>query len=118
MSSLDSDTLNSKRPERQNRLISICRAEDLPPGRGATVELAGGGELALFNVNGEFFAIENFCPHRGAPLADGDLCGQAVECARHGWRFDLRTGACLSHTGSEIEAYEVITEDGEVKIRL
>ena len=118
MGSLDSETLNHTRPERQNRLISVCRVEDLPPGRAATVELVGGKELALFNVNGEFFAIENFCPHRGAPLADGDLSGHAVECSRHGWRFSLRTGACLSHTGNQVEAYEVITEAGEVKIRI
>lgn len=91
---------------------------DLPPGRGATVELTGGKELAIFNVNGEFFAVENFCPHRGAPLADGDLCGYAIECSRHGWHFDLRTGACLSHRGSDIEAYEVMIESGEVKIRI
>ena len=118
MKSLDDEPLNSKRPERQHRLISVCRVEDLPPGRGATVELTGGKELAIFNVNGEFFAVENFCPHRGAPLADGDLCGHAIECSRHGWQFDLRTGACLSHTGSDIEAYEVITEAGEVRIRI
>lgn len=118
MKSLDVETVNSKRPERQNRLIGVCRLEDLPSGRGATVELAGGKELALFNVNGEFFAIENFCPHRGAPLADGDIFGQAVECGQHGWRFCLRTGQCLSHTGNNIETYEVITQDGEVKVRI
>ncbi|MBA3439941.1 MAG: non-heme iron oxygenase ferredoxin subunit [Pyrinomonadaceae bacterium] len=118
MKSRDADTPNSKRPKRQNRLISVCRVEDLPPGRGATVELAGGEEIAIFNVNGEFFAIENFCPHRGAPLADGDICGHEVECSRHGWRFSLRTGACLSHTGSNIEAYEVIIKDGELKVKI
>ncbi|HYO92190.1 MAG TPA: Rieske 2Fe-2S domain-containing protein [Pyrinomonadaceae bacterium] len=93
----------------------VGRPEDVPDGRGATVELLDGTELALYNVGGEFFAIENFCPHKGAPLADGHLCGPSVQCDWHGWRFDLRTGQCLSNA-SRVEAYEVVIEDGQIKI--
>lgn len=49
---------------RKNLLVTVGRAADVPEGRGATVELADGKELALYNVGGEFYAIENFCPHR------------------------------------------------------
>ncbi len=108
---------NFKKPQKRGQKIVVGRVEDVPEGRGATVELLDGTELALYNVDGEFFAIENFCPHKGAPLADGRLCGHMVECDWHGWRFDLRTGACLN-TASPIETYEVIIEDGWIKIRV
>ncbi len=107
---------NTKRPARANRLVTVGRVEDVPPGRGATVELDGGKELALYNIGGEFYAIENFCPHRGAPLADGTLCGHMIKCGWHGWRFDVRTGSCLGKSDSDIEAYEVIVEDEIIKI--
>jgi nitrite reductase/ring-hydroxylating ferredoxin subunit len=106
-----------KKPEREGQLIIVGRVEDVPPGRGATIELPKGMELALYNVNGEFYAIENFCPHKGAPLAGGRLCGHAIECDWHGWRFDLRTGQCLTN-GGMVETYEVIIEDGLIKIRV
>ncbi|HMF57244.1 MAG TPA: Rieske 2Fe-2S domain-containing protein [Pyrinomonadaceae bacterium] len=108
---------NFRKPKRTGQIITIGRIEDVPEGRGATVELPGGAELALYNVGGQFYAIENFCPHRGAPLAEGQLCGHTVECDWHGWRFDLLTGACLNHTGA-VESYAVTIEDGMIKIRV
>ena len=118
MQRFDSKNLNPRRPAREGRLVTVGRAEDVPPGRGATVELHGGKELALYNVGGEFYAIENFCPHRGAPLADGALTGHAVECDWHGWKFDVRTGACLNRPDQPVESYEVFVEDGWIKIKI
>jgi nitrite reductase (NADH) small subunit len=118
MRPLERRFVNPKRPRREGALVAIARVEDLPEGRGATVELPGGKELALFNVGGEFRAVENFCPHRGAPLAEGDPSGHTIECAWHGWRFDLRTGACLNNPSEPVETYEVVVEDGWIKIKL
>ncbi len=109
---------NPKVPPREGRLVTVGRVEDLPEGRGATVELHGGKELALYRVGGRFYAIENFCPHKGAPLADGQLTGHAVECDWHGWRFDLRSGACVNRPSEPVETYEVVVEDGWIKIRV
>ena len=109
---------NPKRPQREGKLVAVGRVEDLPEGRGATVELLNGKELALYNVGGQFHAVENFCPHKGAPLADGDLNGHTIECAWHGWRFDLRSGACLNNPSEPVETYEVVVEDGWIKIRV
>lgn len=95
--------------------ITVGRIEELPVGRGATVELPNGEELALFNVGGRFFAVENVCPHRGAPIAEGFLCGQIVECPLHGWQFDVQTGKCLT-TNDDIQCYEVAIDDGEIII--
>lgn len=80
-----------------------------------TVELSGGREVAVYCVNGEFYATENFCPHKGAPLAAGKLCDYVVECDWHGWQFDVRTGECLT-VSERIETYAVVVEDGVVKI--
>lgn len=107
---------NYKQPRRNNRVITVGNVEDVPPGRSATVELDDGTELALYNIGGTFYAIENFCPHRGAPLVDGRLCGQFVECDWHHWRFDLRTGVCLDKPDARIESYPVLIEDGTIKI--
>ncbi|HYN85675.1 MAG TPA: Rieske 2Fe-2S domain-containing protein [Pyrinomonadaceae bacterium] len=109
---------NPKRPRRAGELVTVGRAEDVPEGRGATVELKDGKELALYHVGGRFYAVENFCPHRGAPLADGELVGHSVSCDWHGWRFDVRTGACLNRPDEPIESYEVVVEDGWLKIRV
>jgi nitrite reductase (NADH) small subunit/3-phenylpropionate/trans-cinnamate dioxygenase ferredoxin subunit len=117
MQSFNSRFGNFKKPEREGRLVTVGRVEDVPPGRGATVELAGGAELALYNINGQFYAIENFCPHKGAPLADGQLCDHTIECDWHGWRFDVRTGQCLTNN-SAVESYEVVVEDELIKLRI
>jgi 3-phenylpropionate/trans-cinnamate dioxygenase ferredoxin component len=106
---------NYKKPRRKGDKVTVGRVEDVPPGRGATVELLDGTELALYNIDGTFYAIENFCPHKGAPLADGRLCGKIVECDWHGWRFDVTSGECLT-TRDNVEAYEVVVEDGQIKI--
>jgi nitrite reductase/ring-hydroxylating ferredoxin subunit len=115
MQSFDPSQANSKRPQREGQVVTVGRVDDVPEGRGATVELLNGTELALYNTGGQFYAIENFCPHKGAPLADGRLSGHTIECDWHGWRFDVRTGECLN-TSSAVETYEVIIEDGWIKI--
>jgi NAD(P)H-dependent nitrite reductase small subunit len=118
MQSFNAKFGNLKRPRRRGETITVGRATDVPEGRGATVELLDGTELAVYHVGDEFYAIENFCPHKGAPLADGNLCGHTVECDWHGWRFDLRTGQCLNRTHSSVERYEVRIEDGWIKIEV
>jgi hypothetical protein len=59
----------------------------------------------------------NFCPHKGARLADGILCEQVIECELHGWQFDVRTGECLTVT-ERLKTYEVVIEEGLIKVLL
>jgi nitrite reductase/ring-hydroxylating ferredoxin subunit len=66
-------------------------AADFPAGQGRAVSIEG-RDVAVFNVNGTFYAMDNVCPHRGAPLSDGRLEGGIVTCPWHGWEFDVRTG--------------------------
>ena len=92
----------------------VGRIDDLRPGTHVSFELPDGNELAVYNVGGEFYATENSCPHQGAPLTEGVLCGHIVECGLHGWQFDVRTGECLT-VPEPIRAYRVIvtTDDTE-----
>ena len=107
---------NKRKPVREGKKITVGNANAVPVGRGATVKLKDGSELALFNVGGRFYAVENFCPHKGAPLADSRLYGNVVECDLHGWRFDVSTGECFTKKNCSIESYEVLIEDGMIKI--
>jgi nitrite reductase/ring-hydroxylating ferredoxin subunit len=117
MQSINNKPEDSGTPTRRGQTIVVGRVEDLAPGLCATVELPNGDELALYNVNGEFYATDNFCPHQGAPLADGHLCGHVIECGLHGWRFDVRDGQCLT-VSERLEVYKVIIDDGLIKIQV
>jgi nitrite reductase/ring-hydroxylating ferredoxin subunit len=107
---------NTRKPEREGKLITIGKAVALPDGRGATIQLKNETEIALFNVGGRFFAIENMCPHRGYPLADSRTYGETVECDLHGYRFNLNDGSCLTDAECSLESYEVFVEEGILKV--
>ena len=77
------------------KLVDVCAVEDVPPGKSRAVRAAD-RDIALFNVDGSFYAIENSCPHQGAALSGGELCGHRVTCRAHGLRFDVTTGRMCS----------------------
>jgi nitrite reductase/ring-hydroxylating ferredoxin subunit len=93
--------------------IRVASIDEVPPGTG--MEIAVGSRLiALFNVDGAFFAVDGICPHAGGPLADGTLCGSIVTCPWHGWQFDVATGRhCLNERLQQF-VYPVSVEGGEV----
>lgn len=76
--------------------IEVARVDEIAPGERIFVEVGSGLYLVIFNVEGQFYAIEDRCTHDDGPLGDGDLDGYAVECPRHGARFDIRDGKVLS----------------------
>ena len=115
MQSFDTNSPDSDQLTKPSKAIDAGRVEDLPHGSSKTVEFPEGRELALYNVNGEFYATENFCPHKGAPLADGTLCEHIIECDWHGWQFDVRTGDCLTVV-EKLLTYEVVVEEGWIRI--
>lgn len=85
-------------------------------GDRAVVE-ADGHTILLLRVGDEVHAFANACPHEGNPLVDGEVFGDVLECAYHGWRFDLATGSCL--VGSRpARRYPVEVSGNEVRIRL
>jgi nitrite reductase (NADH) small subunit len=72
----------------------ITQTDNIPQREGRAIRIAG-LDVAIFNLNGRFLAIENRCPHKGGPLADGIVSGTTVVCPLHGRRFDLETGAAV-----------------------
>lgn len=84
---------------------------------GRAVVDAGDRELVVLLVEGRPHAFDNACPHRGNPLADGEVLGDVLECAYHGWRFDLATGSCLVG-GEAARRYPVELAGGELRIEL
>lgn len=97
--------------------VRVAATEDLPPGQRLLVEIEG-IRIALFNLNGEFYAIEDVCTHDGGPLVEGEILeGGQVECPRHGARFDIRTGEALSMPAFEpTPSYDVEVDGGDIYV--
>jgi 3-phenylpropionate/trans-cinnamate dioxygenase ferredoxin subunit len=115
MQSFDTENRDLDQPGESQQLVDAGRVDDLPSGSCKTIDLPEGRELALYNVDGEFYATQNFCPHKGAPLSAGILCKHTIECEWHGWQFDVRTGECLT-VSEKLKTYEVVVEGGLIRI--
>ena len=96
-----------------SRRVRLAAVEDVPAGEGRVVE-AEGKELALINVDGTFYAIDNGCIHRGGPLGEGDLDGRFVMCPWHAWRWDVTTGANANNPAVKMACFPVAVENGAV----
>ena len=98
--------------------VEVAIATELLPGGKKLLDIDGRA-VALFNVDGTFYAIDDVCTHDGGPLAEGELEGCEIACPRHGARFDVRTGAVLCMPAFEpVKAHEVRLENGVVCVRL
>ena len=96
--------------------VRAASAASIPPGDYATVEVDG-VFVAIFNVGGEFLAVEDVCTHDGGGLAGAAVEGDQVICPRHGARFCLRTGKALSPPAYEpVRSYETRVVDGDVEV--
>lgn len=71
--------------------VKVAQTNEIEPGQARIVGVKG-KKIALFNVEGQFFAIDNTCSHKGGPLAEGEVSGHEVTCPWHHGRFDVRTG--------------------------
>lgn len=99
------------------RFIRVGKVSDVEPGTCMSVDADGHG-VALCNVNGTLYALDNTCPHAGGPLGEGLLTGDVVECPWHGWRYNVRTGKRPENPDFAVECYEVriVGEDVQVCI--
>ena len=96
--------------------VKVGHVKDFREGRGRAVSLDG-VQVAVFKTGEDFVAFSDACLHMGASLADGRLTGHHVECAWHGWSYDVRTGQCDTKDWACIEVYEVKAEGSEVLLR-
>ena len=76
--------------------VYVAKTHDIPEGEGREFRV-GGYYVAVFHYAGQFYALEDICPHAGAPLYSGDLRDGTVMCMWHGWRFNLHDGVCINH---------------------
>lgn len=80
---------------------------------------AGGQSIALFKQNGNYYAIENTCTHRGGPLSEGMLAGNVVTCPWHGAEFDIKTGAVLSPPAPRaVKSFPVRVSGNDVEVEI
>jgi nitrite reductase (NADH) small subunit len=110
----------------------VARAEDFPPG---TMRFVAEGKqgIGVYNVNGEYYALSNYCPHRGAPLCLGPIEGavkaggapyqlewerdkEFVRCPWHGWEFEIASGEARARSGHRARSWKVIVDDGAVYV--
>lgn len=96
--------------------VRVASKADLPPGAGRLVMGPYDKPMALFNVDGEFYALNSVCPHRAGPLYRGKVDGHVVTCPIHGWTFDVRTGGPDHPGGHWTHAYEVKVEGDDVYV--
>lgn len=97
--------------------VDVDAVANLPEGSVSLVDVEG-TEVAVFNIGGQFYAIEDVCTHDGGPLAEGEVQGFEIECPRHGARFDLRSGRVTAPPAYEdISTLQVCIRDDRVQVR-
>ena len=101
----------SKRPP----FVKVATVSEIPEGAVKHV-VVHDKPMALARVEGQFYAVNAICPHRGGPLAEGTLNGCIITCPWHGWTFDVRSGLPDHPGGHSISAYEVRVEGDDVLI--
>ncbi len=97
--------------------IALCNALPLREGRAIRV---GNREIAIFNLGDRFLAVDNRCPHKGGPLADGIVSGASVVCPLHARKFSLETGEGLNSAAASscVETFRTRVEHGVILVEL
>lgn len=100
-----------------SEFIAVAKTSDIPEGRSQAVSVAG-REIAIFHHKGEYFALDDYCPHMGESLALGDIHGDTVLCSRHLWAFQLQDGRCVDVPRLAAETFEVRVEGDDILVRV
>ncbi|MEK8129154.1 Rieske (2Fe-2S) protein [Paenibacillus filicis] len=111
----------------------VLAEEDVPDGGCAVVQVEG-REICVYRIDGSYYALNNYCPHQGAPICAGLVSGtnlpadvyryeysregEIIRCPWHGWEFDIKTGKSLFSDRTRVKSYEVEVRDGRIGIVL
>jgi len=95
--------------------MRVSTLDQLPNGKGTTV-IVGDTSVALFNVNGTIYAINDSCKHAGSSLGSGEVTGKVVRCRGHGWKYDVTTGFANGIEGFGVACYPVKIVDGQILV--
>ena len=95
----------------------VAKVSDVPAGRGVTARAAG-HVLALFNLDGQIYAMQGLCPHKGGPLGDGYCENGFTYCPMHGWKFDIKSGACIDFPDKPVQSYNARIVGDTIEVEL
>jgi nitrite reductase/ring-hydroxylating ferredoxin subunit len=95
--------------------VEVATLDQLAPGQGMTVTVRG-VLVALFNVEGTVYAIDDSCRHEGVSLGSGELRGHIVRCRAHGWRYDVTTGHTTHDPAERVTRYPVQVVEGAILV--
>jgi len=95
--------------------VKVASVSELSPGSAKVVEVSG-KTIALFNVGGTVYAIDNTCLHQGGPLGEGELMGDVVVCPWHQWEYNVRTGEVVGNSFVKVNVYPVQVEGSDIKV--
>ncbi len=96
---------------------TVCKVGDVPEGEGTTVQV-GKKLIAVFRQNGQFYAIDDVCPHMGASLSGGYLENGIVTCPWHAWRFRITDGTWADNPRIRIGCFPVRVEGDDVQVQV
>jgi len=97
-------------------LVKVAEKKDLPAGSAIAVDV-NGKKIAIFNVKGQYYAIDDTCTHAGGSLSEGDVAETVVTCPWHGATFDITNGEVLGDPAPEgVKNYKVHLEGEDIKI--
>lgn len=116
-----------------DKTVPVCHVDELPPGERRFVEYKG-REIGVFNVEGSFYALRNYCPHASAPLCVGKTQGViyanephtyeydpdtvVLSCPWHHWEFKIEDGTCLTDERTRVRTYDVTVDEGVVTVHI
>jgi len=98
-------------------LKKIGSVDDFPVGKGVCIEIDG-KRVAVFNTTGQYYGIDDTCPHAGASFSEGQVSGSTVTCPLHGATADVRTGSCTPPAAGDVETYDISCDGQELFIDL
>ena len=97
--------------------VKVAQKSDIPQDGGKCVELED-RQIAIFQVDGEYYAIDNICPHQGGPLDEGDLDDTTVTCPWHGWEYNVTNGENLDDPDVKQDTYAVKVDGDDILVEV
>ena len=97
--------------------MKAALVSDIAPGKSQIIEVSE-TKVALFNQDGNFYAINNSCIHKQGPLGEGELEGDIVTCPLHGWKYDITSGQCTTNPNAKVTCYEVKVDGQDILVKL
>jgi NAD(P)H-dependent nitrite reductase small subunit len=101
--------------EAETETVRVASRSEIPRDSSRLFD-AWGRKVAVFDVNGRLFAIDDVCPHRGGPLSQGDIEDGQVFCPLHAWAFDLETGQMRGNPSCRVPVYSVVVHGDDVLV--